>query len=391
MKEIARLTGIQMTGARATEILQSLGFAVEKKGADALTVTPPTFRRDIDGKADLVEEIARIHGFDNMPAISLTRPAGRPKPILTPLQVRGRVARRALAGLGYLEAVTWSFLPRVQAEAFGGGDAKLVLDNPIAADLNTMRPSVVANLLTAAQKNADRGNGPAQLFELGPVYLGDGPADQRTAIGGVRVGVPGRHWRAKAAAPDLYDIKADLGALLDSLGQPMSRFQFAAPDRPWLHPGRGAALKLGPKNTVAVFGEVHPGVLKILGVDGPAVAFELFLEDIPAQKGKGGKTKPALDASDLMPLTRDFAFLVSAEKSAQDLVRAIEGADKDFIATVSVFDVYQGQGVPDGQKSIAVEVRIQPKDKTLSDSDIEAISKRIVAAAAKSAGATLRS
>ena len=147
----------------------------------------------------------------------------------------------------------------------------------------------------------------------------------------------------------------------------------------------------GPKNTVAVFGEVHPGVLKILGVDGPAVAFELFLEDIPAQKGKGGKTKPALDASDLMPLTRDFAFLVSAEKSAQDLVRAIEGADKDFIATVSVFDVYQGQGVPDGQKSIAVEVRIQPKDKTLSDSDIEAISKRIVAAAAKSAGATLRS
>ena len=200
-----------------------------------------------------------------------------------------------------------------------------------------------------------------------------------------------RRDRAKAAAPDLYDIKADLGALLDSLGQPMSRFQFAAPDRPWLHPGRGAALKLGPKNTVAVFGEVHPGVLKILGVDGPAVAFELFLEDIPAQKGKGGKTKPALDASDLMPLTRDFAFLVSAEKSAQDLVRAIEGADKDFIATVSVFDVYQGQGVPDGQKSIAVEVRIQPKDKTLSDSDIEAISKRIVAAAAKSAGATLRS
>lgn len=391
LKEIARLTGIEMNATRASEILQSLGFKFDAKGKDALTITPPTFRRDIHGKADLVEEIARIHGFDNMPAISLTRPAGRPKPILTPLQVRGRLARRALAGLGYLEAVTWSFLPRAQAEAFGGGDAKLVLDNPIAADLNTMRPSVIANLLTTAQKNADRGNSPAQLFELGPVYLGDGPTDQRTSIGAVRVGIPGRHWRAKTAAPDLYDIKADLGALLDALGQPMSRFQFAAPDRPWLHPGRGAALKLGPKNTVAVFGEVHPGILKTLGVDGPAVAFELFLEDIPAQKGKGGKTKPALEASDLMPLTRDFAFLVSAEKSAGDLVRAIEGADKDFIAAVSVFDVYQGQGVPEGQKSIAVEVRIQPKDKTLSDSDIEAISKKIVAAAAKSAGATLRS
>jgi len=390
LKEIARLTGIDMKAARATEILQSLGFKVEPKGKDALTVTPPTFRRDIDGKADLVEEITRIHGFDNLPVVSLTRPAGRPKPVLTPLQVRGRVARRALAGLGYLEAVTWSFLPRAQAEAFGGGAPSLVLDNPIAADLNCMRPSVIANLLTAAQKNADRGNSPAQLFELGPVYLADGPTDQRTSIGAVRVGIPARHWRAKAAAPDLYDVKADLAALLDSLGQPISRFQFAAPDRPWLHPGRGAALKLGPKNTIAVFGEVHPGVLKTLGVDGPAMAFELFLEDIPAQKGKGGKTKPALEASDLMPLTRDFAFLLSAEKSAADLVRAIEGADKDFIASVGVFDVYQGQGVPDGQKSIAIEVRIQPKDKTLSDSDIEAISKKIVAAAAKSAGATLR-
>jgi len=390
LKEIARLTGIQMNAARATEILQSLGFKVEPKGKDALTVTPPTFRRDISGKADLVEEIARIHGFDNMPAISLTRPAGRPKPILTPLQVRGRIARRGLAGLGYLEAVTWSFLPRAQSEAFGGGDARLVLDNPIAADLNTMRPSVIANLLTAAQKNADRGNSPAQLFELGPVYLGDGPNDQRTSIGAVRVGVPARHWRTKAAAPDLYDIKADLAALLDGLGQPMNRFQFAAPDRPWLHPGRGASLRLGPKNVIAVFGEVHPGVLKTIGVDGPAVAFELYLEDIPAQKGKSGKTKPALDASDLMPLTRDFAFLLSAEKSAIDLVRAIEGSDKDYIASVAVFDVYQGQGVPEGQKSIAVEVRIQPKDKTLSDSDIEAISRKIVAAASKSAGAFLR-
>ncbi len=380
---VRKLSGLDVSAARIDAILTDLGFSL-----DGDQVTPPSWRRDVAGKADLVEEVARIEGFAALPAAPLppiARPAGG---VLTVRQTRMRTSRRALAALGYSEAVTWSFLKRSTAALFGGGGAALVLANPIAADLECMRPSLLPNLIEAAGRNARRGFPDAALFEVGPIYLGDQPGDQRTAIGGLLAPHPARHWE-NPGGEALFALKADLMALLDELGAPtLQLVQTGGAD--WWRPGRAARLQLGPKTVIAEFGEVHPRVLKALDVDGPMLGFEIILDHLPEPKKKPVKTKAALSLSPLMPLSRDFAFLVDEAVAAGDLARAVAGADKLLIAEVRVFDVYRGAGVPEAAKSVALEVVLQPRDKTLTDPEIEALSARIVAAAGKAVGARLR-
>jgi phenylalanyl-tRNA synthetase beta chain len=381
---VKKLSGLDVGAPRIDEILAKLGFAV-----DGDAVTPPSWRRDVEGKADLVEEVARIEGFDSLPALPLpeiARPAGG---VLTLRQRRMRDARRLMAARGFMEAVTWSFMRRAWAELFGGGQAELVLTNPIASDLDTMRPTALANLIEAAARNARKGFADAALFEVGPNFRGDEPQDQWTAVTALVAPHPPKAW-AKAATDPLFELKADLLALLDEVGAPQLQV-VQGQNAAWWHPGRSARLQLGPKVVVAEFGELHPRILKDLDADGPMLAFEVNLDAIPEPKKKGVKTKPALELSPLMPLRRDFAFVLPAATAAGDLVRPIAGADKALIADVRIFDVYQGQGVPDGMKSVAVEVLIQPREKTLTDGEIEGLSARIVTAAEKATGAKLRS
>lgn len=380
---VQHLSGLTVPPERSDEILSRLGFKVE-----AAQVTPPSWRRDVEGKADLVEEIARIQGYEALPSTPLPDMPRQAGGALTVRQMRIRNARRLMAARGYAEAVTWSFLRTEWARLFGGGDPRLVLTNPIAADLSCMRPSVLPNLIEIAARNARKGFPDTAIFEVGPVFAGDQPEDQSTVVGGLLAPHAPRRWDG-AKVDGLFTLKADVTALLDELGAPgLQTVQGEA--SAWFHPGRSAKLKLGPKTTVAEFGELHPQVLRALDASGPMYAFELTLDAVPEPKKKAVKTRPALSLSPLMPLSRDFAFLVEAGVPAGDLVRPILAADKTLIADARVFDVYQGQGVPEGSKSVAVEVLIQPVDKTLTDAEIEAVSARIVAAAAKATGAKLR-
>ena len=381
---VRQLSGLTIPAERSAQILETLGFGIDRAGA-TWTVTPPTWRRDVEGKADLVEEVARIAGYDALPATPLpetARPAGG---VLTARQNRARIARRALAAAGYSELLTWSFTRNAVAKLFGGGADELVLANPMSAEIDTMRPSVLPGLIEAAGRNARRGFPDAALFEVGPVFAGDRPQDQRLVIAAILAPHAPRGWDRRAG-DDLFTVKADLMALLEELGAPVASLQTAQGSAAsWWHPGRSARLQLGPKAVLAEFGELHPAVLKALDVDGPVYGFEIQVEAIPEPKRKG-KGRPAADLPALMPLSRDFAFLVDAAKPAGDLVRAVAGADKALIASARVFDVYQGAGVPEGHKSIAVEVVLQPREKTLAEAEIEAVSARIVAAAEKVGG-----
>ena len=387
LSEVRRLTGLDLPEAEIDSILKALGFDPQPAGAGARIVAVPSWRRDVEGPADLVEDVARIAGFDLLPQEKLPEGSGWKAGVLTPAQNRARIARRAIAGLGYQEAVTWSFCERRLAALFGGGDDALVLANPIASDLDCMRPSALIHLLLAGQRNADRGFAETALFEVGPVYAGDQPADQATAAAGVVRGAA-RHW-AGQAGPDVFAVKADVLAILEALGAPVASLQTTQGARGWWHPGQSGTLRLGPKAILAEFGALHPRVLKAMGVEGPVYGFEITLDTLPQTKSKAGKGKGRLALSALQPLTRDFAFLLPADRPAGELARAIANADKALIAGVAVFDVYAGKGVPDGQVSIALQATIQPRDKTLTDAEIEDLSRRIIAAAAKQ-GATLR-
>lgn len=385
---VAQLTGLDVPHDKVETILTALGFGITK--TTPWTVSVPSFRRDVDGKADLVEEVARIYGFNHIPATPLPAVAPKTGGVLTPSQARARTARRALAAFGYSEAVTWSFMPQGYAKLFGGGNDALVLANPIASELNCMRPSILPNLLEAAGRNASKGYPGAQLFEIGPVYFGLEPNDQKTVIAALKAPDKARHWAA-TGQDALFALKSDLLALLEELNVPVASLQLVqGSNSGWWHPGRSARLQLGPKTVLAEFGELHPSVLKAMDLDGAYVGFEIRLDLLPQPKAKSGKSKGALSLSNLMPLTRDFAFLVAAGTASGDLVRAIRGADKLLISEARVFDVYQGQGVPEGQVSLAVEVTLQPADKTLTEPEIDAVSQKIVAAAQK-AGAVLRS
>ena len=384
---VKSLAGLDVSAKRSKEILTALGFTV--KGDDKrFDVTPPTWRRDVEGSADLVEEIARIEGFDKLPANEPPRANGYRAPPASVGESRTRLVRRALAGAGYFECVTWSFCERKHAELFGGGSEKLVLANPIASDLDCMRPSALPNLLRAAQRNLDRGRGDLMLFEAGPAWSDDTDAGQARTVAAVRQPRPKRSWRG-SETPDLFDIKRDCLMALEVMGAPVASLQTGPADATWQHPGRGGALKLGNK-VIARFGDVHPRILNALDVEGPALAFEIMVDQIPAPRAKQTHAKPALEKLDLMPLTRDFAFVVEEKVAAADLVRAAYGADKQLVADVALFDVYRGKGIDDGKKSIAIEVTLQPREKTLGDADIEDVSKKIVAAVAKATGGNLR-
>ncbi|MFN9009791.1 MAG: phenylalanine--tRNA ligase subunit beta [Hyphomonadaceae bacterium] len=388
-KEVHRLTGLELSDVEIDTILSALGFTPEVTGAGTRKVGVPSWRRDVAGSADLVEDIARIAGFDRLPTAKLPERKGRKEPLLTPAQNRVRVGRRSLAARGWMEAVTWSFASRATCELFGAaqGGGALVLANPIASDLDCMRPSALIHLLLAAQRNTDRGFGDLALFEAGPIYKGDGPKDQEMVIAGVTRGAI-RHWSG-AEKPDVFTVKADVLAMLDAMGASTGGMQTVQGARAWWHPGRSGTFKLGPKTILAEFGELHPRVLKELGVDGPVYGFELFLDALPPAKVKVGKTKAKLEASAFMPLTRDFAFVAKADLPAGDLIRSVAQVDKSLISEVSLFDRYQGQGVADGEVSLGLEVTLQPRERTLTDAEIEAVSTKIISAAAKF-GARLR-
>jgi phenylalanyl-tRNA synthetase beta chain len=394
VSEVERLTGLRLDPVEIKHVLTALGFWVVGS-AGTVKVAAPTWRPDIQGKADLVEEVVRIVGLDKLTPVALPRAAEVPAPVLTLMQKRTRTAKRALATRGMVEAVTWSFVSKGHAEAFGGGQPELALANPIASDLSDMRPSLLPGLAAAAQKNADRGYPDVALFEVGQIFSGEKPEDQFVAATGLRRGLAtpegaGRHWSGKVEAVDVFDAKADALALLAALGLDVAKVQVVPGGPAWFHPGRSGTLQMGPKLVLGHFGELHPRVLQALDVSGPIAAFELILDRLPAPRVKPTKAKPVLEKSDFQPISRDFAFLVDNGVKAADLVRAAQGADKALITEVNVFDVYRGTGVPEGKASVALAVTLQPREKTLTDVEIEAVAGRVVAAVEKATGGVLR-
>jgi phenylalanyl-tRNA synthetase beta chain len=393
LNEVKRLAGIEVALPEMKRILGHLGFMMAGSGP-AVKIAVPSWRTDVHGKADIVEEIVRMVGLDKVPMTPFERGEASRKPILTPIQRRTRRARRALAARGMVEAVTWSFVARPAAEWFGGGGSDLTLANPIASDLSEMRPSLLPGLVLAAQANSDRGFSDLALFEVGQIFKGDQPQDQLTAAAGVRHGFAsskgiGRHWSGSATA-DALDAKADAFAVLASTGAPMQALQIVPGGANWLHPGRSATIQIGPQNILGYFGELHPRTLEALGADGPLLAFEVILDRIPDARQKSTRAKPLLELSAFQPVSRDFAFIVDRSVRAGDIVRAAQAADRKLITDVTVFDVYEGKGIDDGKKSIAIAVTIQPREKTLTDQEIDAIAGRIVAEVTKKTGGTLR-
>ncbi|NNE58989.1 MAG: phenylalanine--tRNA ligase subunit beta [Hellea sp.] len=379
-----RLTGMKLSHDEMKDILESLGFGV--KLGPLWTVTVPTFRRDASEGPDLVEEIARIHGYHNLDAVSLPPLPGRREPTATLTQNRTRLARRALAQRGMSEAITWSFVLLDHAKIFDGGDDQMRLDNPISSDLDCMRPSALIHLLLAGQRNADKGYPGAALFELGPVYRGTEPEDQALSIAGMRRIETIRDW-AGNTAPDALSAKADAIAALAAMGANVDNLQIGKPMGSYWHPGRSGRLQMGPKNILADFGELHPAALKALGIEGRVAAFEIWPENLPAPRKKSvSKAKAALELSEFMPVHKDFAFIVPESTNALDLIKAAKSADKALITDVSLFDIYQGKGIEDGHKSLAIDVTLTPKDATLTDKDIEIVMEKIIAGVAKAGG-----
>lgn len=386
------LGGLALPVDQQMDILAKLGFEVVEQGDDLLKLSVPSWRSDVDGEADIVEEVLRIHGYDNIPVTFLERTDSVAHPTLTLLQKRARAARRQLAVSGLNECVTWSFIPEEQAKAFGWSDHMLKLDNPISVDMAVMRPSLLPNLLAAVKKNADRGQKTIALFEIGNQFENDTPKGQTLVAAGVRAGQKGeRHWQGGAEAVTVFDAKRDVMAALAEAGAPVENLQVFTESSNAYHPGRSGTLRLGPKNIIAYFGELHPGLLAQLDVKGPVVGFEILLENIPAPRGKGGKTKAALAVTDLQAVERDFAFLVKKDVEAQNLLRAIKGADKKHITRVGLFDVFEGKGMEADEKSLAVTVRMEPSEQTFTEEALDAISAKVIAAAEKAVSAKLRS
>ena len=391
MSELQRLAGIQLPINDVRRVLEKLGFFAAGQ-AKRVKVAVPSWRPDVHGRADIVEEIVRIIGVDQVPATPFPRGALARKPVLTPIQNRTRKAKRALAARGLTEAVTWSFVGKREAELFGGGKPELALANPIAAELSDMRPSLIPGLVMAAQKNADRGFPDVALFEVGQIFKGDRPEDQLTAATGVRRALAkpdglGRHWASTNKPVDAFDAKADAFAVLAAAGAPMQALQVVPGGPAWFHPGRSGTIQIGPQNVLGHFGELHP---RALDAEGPLTGFEVVLEKIPEPKAKSTRAKPLLELSPFQPVTRDFAFVVDTAVKAGDIVRAAQNADRKLIASVTVFDVYEGKGIEPGKKSIAIAVTMQPRDKTMTDQEIDALAGKIVAEVSKRTGGVLR-
>ncbi len=409
------LGGVAVPQDEAVDALSRLGFEVEKRTAEFVQVAVPSWRNDIaapihldqapslsverarkaaegcaevEPEADLVEEVLRLRGLDTIPPISLPSAAPVPPPTLTARQVRAAVARRTLAAAGLLECVTFSFMASPQAALFGGEDPALTVANPIASDLDQMRPTPVATLALAAGRNAARGLGDALLFEVGPAFFtGPAGAGQHVVAAGLFGGHTPRHPLAPSRAYNAFDAKAAAMDVLAALGLPMESLS-VTPDAPgWYHPGRSGVVRQGPKLVLATFGELHPSVLAALDLQGPAAAFEVFLDRIPEPKGR---KRAAPELPPFQPLRRDFAFLVPETAPVEAVLRAARGAERSLITAASVFDVYQGETLPPGQKSVGVEVVLQPRERTLTDSEIEAAAAKVVAAVGKATGGILR-
>jgi phenylalanyl-tRNA synthetase beta chain len=379
----AELGGVAVPAPRQREILERLGFAVEEGPEWRIGV--PSWRRDVDGSADIVEEVIRIEGLDLVEAVPLPRAPGIARPTATPEQMLERRARRTAASRGLDEAVTWSFIAEEEAAPFGG--SRWVLENPISEEMKAMRPSLLPGLLAAARRNLARGAESVRLFEVGRRYLAEG---ERPTLALVLAGSRGpRHWRTgKSGGFDALDAKAEALAILAAIGAPVDNVQALAPASGVYHPGRSARLALGPKNALAEFGELHPATLRAFDIEGTIVAAEIFLDAVP-QKRAAGRMREAYRPPSLQAVKRDFAFLLPADMPADALLRAVRGADRQAIAGVALFDLFVGAGVPEGMKSLAVEVTLQPGEKSFTEEELKAISTRIVAAAEK-AGARLR-
>ncbi|OED50374.1 phenylalanine--tRNA ligase subunit beta [Rhodobacteraceae bacterium (ex Bugula neritina AB1)] len=382
---VQSLVGMEIPESDQRQTLTRLGFRLEGNMAHV-----PSWRPDVQGEADLVEEVARIASLTKLQGKPLPRLTdGIPKPVMTPQQRRQQMARRTAASLGYNEVVSYSFIDQASAALFGGGDDATMLANPISSEMSHMRPDLLAGLLQAAARNQARGYMDLALFEAGPAFTGGEPGEQVNQIAGLLVGRTGpKDVHGAARAVDLYDAKADIEAVLAAIGAP-AKVQVLRDGAAWWHPGRHGRICLGPKKTLGVFGELHPKVLKEMGIKGAAVAFTIWPDEIPLPR-KSSATRPALNISDLQAVERDFAFVVDANVEALTLVNAAAGADKTLIEDVRVFDEFIGGSLGEGKKSLAITVRLQPSDQTLKEKDIEAVSEKIIAKVTKATGGTLR-
>ncbi len=387
LKKCQKHTGIDVPEIQQLNILEKLGFAVTRKHL-ALSVVPPSWRPDIEGAADLVEEIVRIKGFEHLPTTSLPCPNVGTKVAIDSADLRAHFARRALAAQGLMEAITWSFMSGAEAANFGGVGDDLKLQNPISSDLDVMRPSVLPNLLAAAKRNADRGFEDVGLFEVGPAFKNASAEGQVIVAGALRAGMTARHWAAKARLVDAFDAKADAIAALTAVGAPVAGLQVTADAPAWYHPGRSGALRLGP-NVLAYFGEIHPMLREAFPASAGVAGCEVFLENIPAPRS-ASTAKNLLKLEALQPVSRDFAFVVDRSVTAAKIVQAVKAADKNLIREVNVFDVYEGDKIDRSKKSLALSVTLQPTDKSLTDAELDAIGAKIEASVNKATGAVLR-
>ena len=383
-KRVISLVGMDIPESTQRQTLTALGFRLQGDMAHV-----PSWRPDVQGEADLVEEVARIASLTKLVGKPLPRMAGVARPVLTPLQLRQQAAKRTVAALGYNECVTYSFIDRDAAALFGGGDDATMLQNPISADMSHMRPSLLPGLLRAAARNQARGFADMGLFEVGHAFHGGEPGEQHVQVAGILIGRTGpKDVHGEARAVDIYDAKADAEAVLSAIGAP-EKVQIMRGADAWWHPGRHGKICLGPKKVLGVFGELHPKVLREMDIKGPAVAFVLYPEDVPLPKKKS-TARPALQATDLQAVDRDFAFVVDADVEALTLVNAASGADKALITNVRVFDEFIDGSLGEGKKSLAITVRLQPTVATLKDADIEAVAAKIVEKVTKATGGVLR-
>ena len=385
----AELTAVDIAVDEQAQTLETLGFTVTRKGDDDWTVSPPPWRGDIVGSADLVEEVVRIKGFDHIPEVALPRLSVVAAPAVDAAQKRPHTIRRLLASRGMMEAVTFSFLDAETARKFGGGDDALTLVNAISTDLDTMRPTIMPNLLSALMRNAARGEANAAIFEVGPIFPGDGPDDQRTSATGLRHGMTAeREWTGASRAVDWADARGDAMAVLAALGVNTATLQTVTEAPSWYHPGQSGALCQG-RNVLAHFGAIHPAVLADFDLKGAAAGFEIILENVNLPKAKG-PARPLAQLSPYQQVSRDFAFMLKRDVTSEKLLKAIKGAGKPLVSDAVVFDVYQGKGIADDEKSVAVGVTLSPTKATLTEDEIEATSKSIIEAVAKHCGGVLR-
>lgn len=390
--DVKRLTGLDVSHEEMENYLHKLEIVYEKQ-SDKWIIDPPSWRFDLTQSADIVEEIARLTGYDHLPETSLPQDKAISNCKVSLLQDRVRTARRVLASRGFVEAVTWSFISKSEAQLFAGESPiewSLLIANPVASDLDCMRSSIVGNLGRAIQRAINRGESQVRLFESGPIFLTDLPDGQKSALTALCNPVSERNWQGERQNYDTYASKADLFSVLEALGQTPSRFQIVETEAPFFHPAQAGSLKLGPKVTVAHFGAIHPRVLKKLDVNETLFGFELIMNALPSPRSKPGKTRPILNRVQLTEIKRDFAFVVNEDILVGDLVRLVLGSEKKFISDARVFDVYRDPQIGDAKKSVAIEVTIQPKEENLRDEDIEAISQLIIGAVSKGVGATLR-